>query len=196
MANKTDEVECWSSFKVWLFSLFNRNPDSNPALVDHAGLTADDRFLDVGCGLGAVLEHAAATNAEVAGVDPSPAMVERASQRVPHAKVKVGSAENIPFPDDYFSVVANMSSYHHWAKPDDGLAEILRVLAPGGRLLIAEKRLRRKKGHGLHPDGADQVARTLNRLGYARSDVDSLKVGRTEFLVVSGMAPASKSSST
>lgn len=77
------EVERWSSLKVWLFSLFNRTPKSNLAAVERISLTASDRFLDLGCGLGAALEHAAATGAYVAGVDPSPAMAERAAQRVP-----------------------------------------------------------------------------------------------------------------
>ncbi|MPZ52874.1 MAG: methyltransferase domain-containing protein [Acidimicrobiia bacterium] len=188
MANRTDKVERWSSFKVWLFSLGNRNPESNPALVDYAGLGSNDRFLDVGCGLGTALEHAARTGAEIAGVDPSPAMVERASKRVPQAEVKVGSAETIPFPDGHFTVVGNIKSYHHWANPDAGLAEILRVLVPGGRLLIAEKRLKRNRGHGLHPEQADELARTLLGLGYATSTVDSLSLVRNEFLVVSGVA--------
>jgi cyclopropane fatty-acyl-phospholipid synthase-like methyltransferase len=88
-----EEVERWSPLKAWLYSLFCRNPKSNLAAVELASLTADDRFLDVGCGPGAALENAAATGAQVAGVDPSPSMVARASERVPTADVRVASAE-------------------------------------------------------------------------------------------------------
>jgi SAM-dependent methyltransferase len=95
--------------------VFNRSPRSNRAAVEVASLSADDRFLDIGCGPGAALEYAAATGAQVAGVDPSPSMVSRASKRVPAAEVKVGSAEEIPFPDEAFTVVINVSSFHHWA---------------------------------------------------------------------------------
>lgn len=97
------EVERWSSLKVWLFSLFNRTPKSNLAAVERICITASDRFLDLGCGLGAALEHAAATGASVAGVDPGPAMAERAARRVPQATVMVGSAELIPWPDHHFT---------------------------------------------------------------------------------------------
>lgn len=78
-----DQVERWSPLKVWLYTLFNRSPKSNTAIVEHASLGTDDRFLDVGCGPGAALEHAAAARAQVAGVDPNPSMVARASRRVP-----------------------------------------------------------------------------------------------------------------
>lgn len=189
VATSEPDVERWSSVKVWLFSLFNRTPKSNAAVIDQVSLASDDRFLDVGCGLGAALEQASATGAEVAGVDPSLAMVERASQRVPKAEVKLGSAEEIPFPDDAFTVVVNVSSYHHWADPEAGLAEILRVLAPGGRLLIVERKLKRKTGHGLHEKDAEELAQRLLSQGYASSATDSLKAGRSEYLIVSGRVP-------
>lgn len=189
MAVPTDDVERWSAFKVWLFGLFNRTPKSNLAVVEHARLTADDRLLDVGCGLGAALEHAVASGAALAGVDPSPAMVDKASRRVPRAEVKVGSAESIPFPDSHFTVVINVSSYHHWAHPETGLSEILRVLAPGGRLLIVEHDLKRKTGHGLNQEQADRLSETLIGVGFASSAVDSLKAGRSRYMVVSATAP-------
>ena len=90
MTSCTDNVERWSALKVWLFSLFNRDPKSNRAAVDLISLTAMDRFIDLGCGLGAALEQAVESGAETAGIDPSPAMVERAARRVPRAEVKAG----------------------------------------------------------------------------------------------------------
>ncbi|HWL50117.1 MAG TPA: methyltransferase domain-containing protein, partial [Acidimicrobiia bacterium] len=92
MTSPAPDVERWSALKVWLFSLFNRNPESNSAAVDRLRLDSDDRFLDLGCGLGAALEHAATTGARTAGIDPSPSMVERAAERVPQAEVRLGSA--------------------------------------------------------------------------------------------------------
>ncbi|HEY6628158.1 MAG TPA: class I SAM-dependent methyltransferase, partial [Acidimicrobiia bacterium] len=128
MTSGVEDVERWSPLKVWLFSLFNRDPKSNLAAVDLISLNSTDRFVDLGCGLGAALEHAAATGAETAGIDPSPAMVERASRRVPQAEVKIGSAEAIPFGDDLFTAVLAVSTYHHWADSDAGLTEVRRVL--------------------------------------------------------------------
>jgi ubiquinone/menaquinone biosynthesis C-methylase UbiE len=181
------EVERWSSFRVWLYSLFNHSTQTNEAVVDYASLTADDHFLDVGCGLGEALEHAVATGAQVAGVDPSPAMVRRATRRVPDARVDVGSAESIPFPDDHFTVVVSVSSYHHWADPEAGLKEIIRVLSAAGRVHIVEAA--KEKGHGLDEESAEELAQTLLDVGYATSSVDSLPVGRRRFVVVSAMAP-------
>ena len=178
------EIERWSGFKVWLFSLRNRTPKSNLAAVDRVVPRPGDRFLDLGCGLGAAVERAASRGAEVSGVDPSPAMVEKARARVPTATFAVASAEAIPFPDGAFTVVISVATYHHWADPGAGLAEVHRVLAPGGRLLIVERKLRRRKGHGLHPDAARDVAMQLQALGFATTAVDHLRVGRKTYLAI------------
>ena len=186
-----EDIERWSPLRSWLYSLVNRSPKSNLAAVELASLTADDRFLDVGCGPGAALENAAATGAEVAGVDPSPSMVERASTRVPNADVRVGSAEELPFPDDHFTVVANVASFHHWADRDAGLREILRVLAPGGRLHIMEGVIKEgKDGHGLNTSDVESLSARLLELGYADTHVDTVKTGwRHRYYVVTGSAP-------
>jgi ubiquinone/menaquinone biosynthesis C-methylase UbiE len=184
---QTADVERWSSLKVWLFSLFNRDPKSNLAAVDLLSLKPGDRFLDLGCGLGAALEHANATGAETAGIDPSPAMVERAARRVPGAEVREGSAEAIPFEADRFSAALAVSTYHHWADHDAGLAEVRRVLAPGGRLLILERKLKKGTGHGLDRAGADRLAQMLTGHGYNTAEVGTMRVGRVDYLTVSAV---------
>lgn len=184
-----DEIERWSPFRAWLYTLIYRNPKSNLAVIDHISPRSDDRLLDIGCGAGAALEHALARGAAVAGIDPSPAMVERASRRVPQADVRVGSAEAIPFEDDQFSMVINISSYHHWADQEAGLREAIRVLQPPGRLHIVEHKHKRKAGHGLTAEKADQLRDTLLVLGYRDSAVDTIKVGRSDYVVVSAGAP-------
>lgn len=188
----TEEVERWSPLKAWLYSLVARNPKSNLAIVERASLSPDDRFLDVGCGPGAALEHAAATGAEVAGVDPSPSMVARAAKRVPEADVRVGSAEDLPFPDNHFTVVVNVASFHHWADRDAGLREILRVLAPGGRLHIMEGMTEDgEDGHGLNPGQVESLSARSLELGYADTETETVKVGwRHHYYVVTGFAPA------
>jgi len=189
VTSQTADVERWSSLKVWLFSLFNRDPKSNLAAVDLLSLNADDRFLDLGCGLGAALEHADATGAETAGIDPSPAMVERAARRVPGADVREGSAESVPFEDDRFTAALAVSTYHHWADPDAGFAEVRRVLVPGGRLLIFERKLKKSSGHGIDASSADGVAQMLIGHGYVSADVGSVRIGRVDYLTVSAVNP-------
>lgn len=143
--------------------------------------------LDIGCGPGAALEAAHAAGAEVSAVDPSPGMVKRASRRVPEATVKEGSAEKLDFPDDTFTHVWTVSAYHHWAHPDSGIAEARRVLAPGGRFLIVENKLKAgKTGHGMDRDAANAAAERLATDGFSNCEVDTLLAGRKEYLVVAG----------
>ena len=183
------EVERWSGFKVWLFSLRHRTPESNLGAVDRVAPGPGDRFLDLGCGLGAAVERAATTGADVAGIDPSPAMVDQARRRVPRATFAIGSAEDIPFPDDAFTVVIAVATYHHWAEPAAGLAEVRRVLAPGGRFLLVEHKLRRRTGHGLHPDAAREVAAKLRSVGFTTAAIEDMRVGRKVYLAISASAP-------
>lgn len=189
MTSNSADVERWSAFKVWLYSLHNRNPKSNLAAVHRMSLSSEDRFVDLGCGLGAALEHAAATGAETAGIDPSTAMVERAARRAPGAEVRVGSAEKIPFEDDRFTAALAVSTFHHWADHETGLAEVRRVLAPGGRLLIVEEKLKRGNGHGMDAIGADRLSQMLVSHGYSSPEVSTMGVGRGDYLAVSAVNP-------
>ncbi len=189
MTSHLPEIERWSGLKVWMFGLFNRTPKSNIAAVEWLTLVPGDRFLDMGCGLGAALEHALGTDIEVAGVDPSPTMVEKASSRVPGAVVKLGSAEAIPFPDDAFSAAMAVSTFHHWADPEAGLSEMRRVLSRGGRLLIVEGKLKKGEGHGLDAVMAESVAARLREKGFASVEVDEKRVGRHDYLAVSASVP-------
>lgn len=186
------EVERWSPIKAWFYTLLHRSPKSNVAIVEYAGLSDHDRFLDVGCGPGAALEGALKSGAEVAGVDPSASMVERAAMRVPEADVRVGSAEDIPFDHDMFTVAVNVASFHHWADRDAGLREIQRVLAPGGRLHIVEGKLGDgQDGHGLGPSETRALVERLIEIGYTDPRVDTIKTGwRHEYFVVSASNPA------
>jgi len=177
--------------KAWLYSLLNGDPKSNAEIVRIAEVGLGDRFLDVGCGPGAALQRAARAGASVAGVDPSAAMVERAARRVPEAEVRLGSAEEIPFENDAFTVAINVSSFHHWADREAGLREMRRVLAPGGRLHIVEGKLREgKDGHGLDSRQASIVVAKLGEMGYVNTTVEGFRTGwRHEYVVVSAVNP-------
>jgi SAM-dependent methyltransferase len=96
---------------------------------------AGRRVLDVGCGTGR-LERALVGRARLWGVDPSPAMLERARENVPHgARFKRGSAEQLPFKDGWFERVIMWLVVHLVDRPR-AFAEAARVLTRGGRLAI------------------------------------------------------------
>jgi ubiquinone/menaquinone biosynthesis C-methylase UbiE len=107
-----------------------------------AGLTV----LDVGCGQGIdVIEYARA-GAEVTGVDLTPRHVELARLHVRAlglvAEILEGDAEHLPFADATFDRASSNGVLHHTPNIETALAEILRVLKPGGeaRILVYNRR--------------------------------------------------------
>ncbi len=188
MSSGGQEIERWSALFATLYSVFGRNPASNRVLVEHAAVGSGDRVLDIGSGPGAALEYAWAVGAEVYGVDPSPSMVKRAGRRVPDSTVVESSAENLPFPDGKFTHAWAISTFHHWASPEAGIDEARRVLAPGGLLLIVERKLKPgKDGHGLDLARANEVSRQLADHGFHDCSVEAMRAKRAEYLVVSGL---------
>ncbi len=99
----------------------------------HASLDGA-RVLDVGCGLGLYVRRFRDHSNQVYGVDVDPERVLEASQSLPN--ISEASAERLPYPDDMFDVVLSHEVLEH--VPDDAAAvrEALRVLRPGGRLVV------------------------------------------------------------
>jgi SAM-dependent methyltransferase len=101
---------------------------------------AGKRVLDVGCGNGYVLSHYARHGAEVDGIDITPTAVRLCQQRFAflglHGQFQEADAEHLPFPDAHFDCVCSMGVLHHVPDPPRAVAEIHRVLKPGGRLIV------------------------------------------------------------
>jgi len=104
-----------------------------PVFADFAGIEAEQRVLDVGCGSGVLTEELARrVGAEhVAGADPSP-LLEACAQRVPGAELKTASAESLPWPEDSFDAALAQLVVHFMSVPTVGAAEMRRVTRPGG----------------------------------------------------------------
>ncbi len=104
------------------------------------------RVLDVGCGGGQHAVHIAGRRPDVrvVGVDLSAELVRRNRRLAAKAGVAdrvefvVGDALDLPFPDEDFDHVYCAGSIKHWPDQRRGLAECLRVLRSGGRLLVME----------------------------------------------------------
>ena len=98
----------------------------------HLRVDAGTRLLDVACGSGLALELAAARGARCAGLDASARLVAVAQDRTPEADVRVGDMHALPWEDDSFDVVTSFRGI--WGTTPDAVAEVRRVLRPGGRM--------------------------------------------------------------
>lgn len=107
------------------------------ALLDAAGVGAGTRVLDVATGPGFVAEAALARGAEVEAVDQSAAMAAIARQRVPGLTVYEAPAEALGRPDAAYDAVVAGFLLNHLARPEVGVRELVRVLAPLGRLALS-----------------------------------------------------------
>lgn len=111
-------------------------------LVQWSGLTQCDRLLDVGCGIGgSSLFLAERFAAEATGITLSPVQAQRARDRAQAAGLpchfEVADALAMPFADASFDLVWSLESGEHMADKAQFMAECLRVLAPGGRFILA-----------------------------------------------------------
>jgi len=110
--------------------------DQTLALMD---LQPADRVLDLGCGTGWASRRLARAVAEVVGLDVADEMLRRAEQAssgFANIRYVWGSAEKIPAPDGHFTKILSVESFYYYADQDTALRELLRVLAPGGKLFI------------------------------------------------------------
>jgi SAM-dependent methyltransferase len=139
------------------------------------------RELEVGCGWGELAEWVAReTEAEVVALDLSPRMVELARERGVNAQL--GDVQELPFADAEFDVAIAAWMLYHVPDLDRGIAELARVLRPGGRLVVATNsrfhlfELRELVGSGpstlkfAREDGEEHLRRHFDRV--TREDID------------------------
>ncbi|MEO5534151.1 MAG: bifunctional demethylmenaquinone methyltransferase/2-methoxy-6-polyprenyl-1,4-benzoquinol methylase UbiE [Pseudolysinimonas sp.] len=97
-----------------------------------------ERILDIACGTGASTLPLARAGATVVGVDFSPKMIAEASKRHPKIDFRQADAMKLPFGDDEFDAVTISFGLRNVHDPKQALAEMYRVLKPGGRLIVCE----------------------------------------------------------
>lgn len=131
---------------LWQAGSAGRRGSVYRALATVAGIRPGDRVLDIGCGPGPLTRAAAKVagpTGHVIGVDLAPEMVGYARRRgiirrgAP-TEFRVADAGSLPLPDASVDVVVSALAWHHLPERPQAWAEALRVLRPGGRLMVAE----------------------------------------------------------
>ena len=112
-------------------------------MVELGVRSGTERVLDLGCGAGHTALAFAPRVAEVVAVDLAEAMLAEgrrlASERgIPNVDFRLGDVEQLALPDSSFEVVTSRFSAHHYPAPTRALAEVVRVLRPGGTFLLVD----------------------------------------------------------
>jgi len=114
---------------TWVFSLLDLKPV--------------ERVLEIGFGPGTDIARASGSVAFVAGIDHSDVMVQHATRRNADAisagrvELRLGTASQIPYPDDHFDKVFAINSAQFWKDSVKTLIEVGRVIKPGGWVYLA-----------------------------------------------------------
>jgi len=172
-----------------------------------ASIQPGEQVLDVGCGTGTLAMEVArrvGRAGRVAGVDPGIQQIARARSKAARSHVpiefQIGVIEQLRFADQSFDVVLSTLMMHHL--PDSlkrqGLAEIARVLKPGGRLVIADfKRKKERQGRAarFHAGGSsmqDLVA-MVSDAGFELVETEEMQPPRFSAFPGAGLVRACKS---
>lgn len=132
------------SYARWRTSCLGRITDAleQQLLFELLGPVADKAILDVGCGDGAVASELARRGAIVTGLDADPVMIAAAGRRTEIERTELrlieGQAERLPFDDAAFDCVVAVTVLCFVRDAERVVAEMARVLKPGGRLVIGE----------------------------------------------------------
>jgi ubiquinone/menaquinone biosynthesis C-methylase UbiE len=171
--------------------------------LDLVDLHSGAQVLDIGCGTGTLALEAyprVGATGRVVGIDPAPRQVDRARTRAARRRMtidfQIGVIEQLPLADRSFDAVLSTWMMHHL--PDDlkrlGLAEIARVLKPGGRLVIVDAEHPVRRGDtarlGVGRLGTDGLPALLAEAGFGIVETRQVQLTRLPGLPQAGIVLA------
>jgi len=109
-------------------------------VADAAQIQPGQRVLDVACGTGILAREVVlrtGSSGRVTGIDPNPGMLAVARQLALAVEWREGVAESLPFPEQSFDAVVSQFGFMFFTDQRQALREMMRVLAPGGLMVIA-----------------------------------------------------------
>lgn len=108
------------------------------------------KVLDVGCGAGQVVGNLVKAGYDAWGVDVSTTNIEQAKQVSPNCQIYEGA--RLPFPDNHFGAAGALNVLEHVEQPEAFIAELVRVVQPGGQITLSSPNFYRAIGfRDYHP---------------------------------------------
>jgi ubiquinone/menaquinone biosynthesis C-methylase UbiE len=181
-----------SGIAGWLAarSMSSGRTDAAELAISLTDLRPGDHVVDIGCGPGVAARMAAGRGAIVTAVDPTPVMLRtaRKADRTRAVTWRRSGAESLPLSDRTQDIAWALSTVHHWPDLDSALAEVIRVLVPGGRFLAGERRTEPGAtglaSHGWTLSQADTFADMCRSAGLRDVDLSAHPTSRGDLLVV------------
>ena len=99
-------------------------------------LRPEDRILEIGCGIGTVVNDLGSKGHDITGIDISCEAIEYGRKKYGDIHLEVQAAETLPYEDESFEVVLSFDLFEHIAAIDKHVSEVRRVLRPGGYYLF------------------------------------------------------------
>ena len=152
----------YAPLNTWLYAAYARGLDVRP----------EDEVLDVACGSGVFLARHATVARRIAGIDQSRAMIDQARvenrERIADgsAEFVVGDAAALPWGDGAFTLVTSNDVSCYEAKASTALAEMYRVLRPGGRAVVGMDRCEAMEAAGFSRVSGRRVMLAYLTTGY------------------------------
>lgn len=182
-------------FMEWFFDTFlfrGKLRELRQRTIGIADIQPGEKVLDVGCGTGTLALEAklrVGSTGDVFGIDPGGPQIAqaraKAARRNTPVEFQIGVIEHLNFPDQTFDVVLSTIMMHHLSDSlkRQGLAEIIRVLKPGGRLVIAdfkrpEERSPQPVRFGAGGSRIDDLATLVKEAGFSQVTTEDMKLPR------------------
>ena len=179
----------------WFFDTFffhGKLRELRQRTADLADIHSGEKVLDVGCGTGTLameVEPRVGRTGQVFGIDPGAQQIanarSRAARRNQRIQFQIGVIEHLEFPDQSFDVVLSTIMMHHLSDSlkRQGLAEIIRVLKPGGRLVIAdfkrpEERSQQSVHFGAGGSRIEDLATLVMQAGFSQVRTEEMQLPR------------------